>query len=386
MSAIERALGAFTDSGEIPGIVATAGTASGEIASVAVGARRLGEEAPMSLDTVFRIASMTKAVTSVAALQQVERGLVSLDEPIGRLVPELQQPMLIEGFDAEGNPRLRPSTRPITLRHLLSHTSGFAYDTWNPLLLRYVRSRGLKRPMDPATGAIDVPMVTEPGTRWEYSVSIDWAGRMVENLSGLQLEEYFQRHIFAPLGMRDTTYAPTPGMVERLATTHQRSLTGALAPRDPELPRPGERFFGGGGLFSTAPDYLKFLQALLRGGEGDHGRILSPETIQLANTNQIGDLDVNVMISTTPERSNDASLLPEMTNKWGLMYMLATADAVAGRSAGSGAWAGIANTYYWIDPRRDVAGVFMSQILPFADPTALRAFADFERAVYDELR
>jgi methyl acetate hydrolase len=379
---IDRLLSDAVTSARVPGVVALAADRSGTFYLGAFGKRSLADSAPMTLDTGFRIASMTKAVTGVAAMQCVERGSLSLDRPAGEIMPELVDPQVLEGFDADGNPRLRPARHKITLRHLLTHTAGYVYNVWNAKLNRYVELTGLPTVLSGKLASLNAPLAFEPGERWEYGINIDWTGRMVEAVSGRDLDAYMREHIFAPLGMRDTGFVPSAEQIERTAQTHARNQNGALEPI-PQTPRAKPEFFaGGGGLFSTGPDYMRFLRMLLNGGTLDGARVLKPETIALMAQNHIGDLNVQVLKSENPTVSNDAEFFPGMVKKWGLTWLINTEDVPGRRSAGSLAWAGLFNTYYWLDPTRQVTGVLLTQVLPFADPTVLRLLADFETEVY----
>jgi CubicO group peptidase (beta-lactamase class C family) len=379
---IDRLLKQAPTSGGVLGVVALAADRNGTFYQGAFGSRGLADGTPMTLDTVFRIASMTKAVTGVAAMQCVERGQLALDQPAGEIMPELADPQVLDGFDTDGKPRLRPARRKITLRQLLTHTAGFVYHIWNAELNRYVETTGAPTVLSGRLAALNMPLAFEPGERWEYGINIDWAGRMVEAASGQDLDAYMREHIFAPLGMHDTGFIADPEQTARTAQVHARKPDGSLEPIPPQPPVRAEFFAGGGALFSTGPDYLAFLQALLNGGDLDGARVLKPETIALMAQNHIGELNVRLLKSENPAMSNDAEFFPGMTKKWGLSWLINTEDVPGRRSAGSLAWAGLFNTYYWLDPRKQVTGVLLTQVLPFADATVLHLLDDFETAVY----
>jgi methyl acetate hydrolase len=379
---IDRLLKDAAISRSVSGVVALAADRNGICYQGAFGSRSLADGAPMTLDTVFRIASMTKAVTGVAAMQCVERGQLSLDQPAGEIMPELAAPRVLDGFDAGGKPRLRPARRKITLRQLLTHTAGFVYHVWNAELNRYVETTGVPTVLSGKLAALNVPLAFDPGERWEYGINIDWAGRMVEAVSGQDLDAYMREHIFTPLGMHDTGFMPDAEQIARTAQVHARNPDGSLEPVPPQPQTKSEFFAGGGGLSSTGSDYLAFLRMVLNGGTLDGARILKPETVALMAQNHIGDLNVRPLKSQSPTVSNDAEFFPGMTKKWGLSWLINTEDVPGRRSAGSLAWAGLFNTYYWLDARKQVTGVLLTQVLPFADATVLRLLDDFETAVY----
>jgi CubicO group peptidase (beta-lactamase class C family) len=379
---IDAVLSEAVDAGTVPGVVAMAATAAGPIYEGAFGVRRLGGREPMSRDTVFRIASMTKAITCVAAMQLVEQGKLQLDAPAPAIDPALAAPQVLAGFDPTGQPQLRPANRPITLKHLLTHTAGFCYEQWNPDLERCVAALGMPQMASGQLAALRMPLMFDPGERWEYGINIDWVGRLVEEASGQSLDAYFAEHITGPLGMADTGFAVSPEQRARQATVHQRAPDGALTPQPFETPIEREFLAGGGGLYSTAGDYLSLLQALLHQGKFNGIQILRPETVALMSENHVGELEAGVLKANWPHLTNDVDLFPGQKVRWGLGYMLTPEAGPNGRSAGSVTWGGIFNTYYWIDPAKQVAGVFMTQILPFADPATLAVYGAFERAVY----
>ena len=383
---IDAVLRRATEAGEVPGVVAVAATDKGVLYEGAFGTRDLAKGPEMTLDTIFRLASMTKAVTSVAAMQLVEQGKLQLDQPIGNILPELSAPQVLEGFDESGAPRLRPAKRPITLRLLLTHTAGFGYEFLNADLIRYVKVSGTPSTSTGKLASLRQPLVFDPGDRWEYGINIDWAGRAVETVSGQPLEVYFRDRIFAPLGMSDTDYAISSAQQSRLVGAHQRKPDGSLEPIPVTDPPWREFWSGGGGLYSTGRDYLVFLQMLMHQGAFNGVRLLRPETVALMGKNQIGDLNAGVAKTAMPQRSNDFDFFPGIPCKWGLGYMINTEPGPNGRSAGSVTWAGIYNTYYWLDPQKHVAGVILTQILPFADDRAVRLYGEFERGIYDALK
>lgn len=371
---------------KVAGVVGAAADSGGTIYDDAFGVRRLGSTARMTTDTVFRIASMTKAVTGAAAMQMVEQGKLDLDQPAGEILPFLANPKVLLGYDGKGNAVLRAARGVVTLRKLLTHTAGFVYDTWNEDMNRFATETGLPAARTGKLAALEAPLGFDPGERWEYGINIDIAGRMVEVASGLDLETYMRRYLFEPLGMPDTGFVLRPEWENRLAVVHSRGEDGSLTPL--ETPRPAENpefYAGGGGLFSTARDYLIFLQALMHGGQFNGARILRPETVALMGENHMGALNVLPMISHKPAMSNDVELFPGMDKKWGLSFLINTQDVPGRRSAGSLAWAGINNTYYWLDPKKKVAGVLMTQVLPFGDETVLGLLDRFEEAVYQNV-
>jgi methyl acetate hydrolase len=380
---IDEALAGAVERDEVPGVVAIAAGADGPLYEGSFGVRSLAAPAAMTRDTVFRIASMTKAITSVAALQLVEEGKLALDAPVPDIgEPALNAPQVLDGFDAAGRPLLRPARRPITLKHLLTHTAGFTYEQWNADMLRYVEMTGTPRVASGRLAALRRPLNFDPGERWEYGINIDWVGRLVEWASGKSLDVHLRERIFAPLGMNDTGFLPTPEQRARQAQVHQREADGRLVPQPFEPLQTPEFYGGGGALHATAGDYLSFLQMLLHGGSLYGARILKPETVGLMNRNHIGDLPAGVLKTTMPQLTNDVDFFPGAPLRWGLGYMLNLEPGPDGRSAGTLGWAGIFNSYFWLDPARRVAGVIMTQILPFADPAVLRLYGSFERGVY----
>jgi len=383
---IDAVLRRAAEAKEVPGVVGMAAFDKGIFYEGAFGTRDLAKGPAMTPDTIFRLASMTKAVTSVAAMQLVEQGRLQLDHPIGNVLPELSAPQVLEGFDDSGAPRLRPAKRPITLRLLLTHTAGFGYEFLNSDLIRFVKVSGTPSTSTGKLASLRQPLVFDPGDRWEYGINLDWVGRAIEAVSGEPLAVYFRDRIFAPLGMSDTDYVISTAQQARLVGAHQRKPDGSLEPIPVPDPPWREFWSGGGGLYSTGRDYLVFLQMLMHQGSFNGARLLRPETVALMGQNQIGDISAGVAKTAMPLRSNDFDFFPGIPCKWGLGYMINTQPGPNGRSAGSLTWAGIYNTYYWLDPQKRVAGIILTQLLPFADHQTLKLYGEFEAAVYGALK
>ncbi len=370
---ITEILHAAVTRGALPGAVALAVNREGTLFEAA---------AEIPPDTIFWLASMTKAIVSVAAMQLVEQGRLQLDAPVKEILPALAAPHVLEGFDPDGTPRLRPARTAMTLRHLLSHSAGYGYNFWNPALGRYLDQAGL--PPIPTTWdeAARTPLLFDPGTRWTYGINTDIVGLAVEAASGQTLDAYLRAHVLEPLGMHDTGFLLTPAQRTRLARMHRRDAGGRLRPIDWAVGA-GQGFAGGGGsLCGTAADYGRFLRMLLNGGTLEGVRLLGTDTVAEMGRNHIGDLPVHTLVTAMPKLTNDANLFPGMEQKWGLGFLLNSAPGPNGRSAGSLAWAGLANCYFWLDPAQGVAGCLMTQVLPFADAPAMEVFGAVERAVY----
>lgn len=364
---IDKKLKESVDAGDVHGVVAAAATDKGVIFEGAAGG--------LKLDSVIWIASMTKAITGAAAMQMVERGKLSLDAPAADVVPGIAEKQVLVGIEADGSIRMRPPARPITLRHLLTHTSGMGYDTWDGDIFRYVQVKG---PLKPASmEVLSTPLLFDPGDRWAYSIAIDWAGLMVEAVSGMKLDRYMKENIFEPLGMTNSGFKITPAMRPRKAAVHVRKEGGGFTATEHELNQNPEVFQGGGALYSTVGDYLKFTRALLMGG----APILQPETVKemFRNSMKEGVL-CRPLKSYIPARSTDMNFVDGM--KWGLTFMINPQAFPGRRSANSLTWGGLANSYFWIDPVKKVTGVWATQLLPFYDARAVAAFEDFERSVY----
>jgi CubicO group peptidase (beta-lactamase class C family) len=375
---IGEVLRTTVDDGQLVGVAATAWSRSEVIFEGAVGDAAPGRA--MQPDSIMFVASLTKAVTAAAVMQLVESGTLTLNQPVGELFPYLDEVQVLVGFDAEGNAILRAPTRRLTLLHLLTHTSGFGYSSTDGSLARYVKT--VPETVEGSQSAYELPLVFDPGERWEYGLGLNWAGRIVEEASGQRLDEYFNDHIFGPLGMPDTSFLPNPALRQRVAAIYQRT-EGALVPYPIDLPTEiPEMFDAGGGLYSTAVDFARFTRMLLGGGALNGVRVLEPSTVELMAQDHLDGLQVTGWSSFNPVVTNDVRLLEGQNPGWGLSFLRNSMATAEGRSPGSLFWGGIANCYYWIDLDAGITGVFATQVLPFYDAGALSSFASFERAVY----
>src|SRR3954451_3339703 len=377
-AAIDASLRSAVERKDVPGVVALITDRKGVTYEGAFGVADVSTGRPLAADSLFRIASMTKPVTSAALMQLVEQGRIGLDDSAEKYLPELAALEVLEKSDpAPGNYSDRPVTKKPTVRHFLTHTSGLAYPFTSAIW------RDLK-PRAGETYPFGGPLLFEPGERWHYSTSTDVVGRLVEVVSGQKLEDYFRQHIFTPLKMDDTSYNVPEAKGPRLVAQQQRAgerMDGAI---ELQKPQPGLTIaapVGGGGLASTADDYGRFMRMLLNGGTLDGVRVLKAETVALMGQNHIGAVSVPALKSAMP-RSADFTFIADGRDKWGLGFLI-TADQVPGkRSPGSLSWGGINNTFFWIDQTRGLAGVIMMQFLPFADAKALAVADTFERGAY----
>jgi methyl acetate hydrolase len=368
----------------VPGVVAVAGDRDRVLYEGAFGLLSVDGDAPVRQDTMIWIASMTKAIVSVAALQLIEQGSLDLEQTVEDVVPAFGELQVLEGFDGD-EPRLRPPARQAMIRHLLTHTSGLGYWFANADVLRYHQITGIPDPTAGRRALFEMPLVADPGTRWEYGISTDWLGQVVEAASGQDLATYCQEHIFSPLGMADATFQPTDEQGARMMPVHSRTPDGGLVPTPIEGPDEPEFWAGGHGVFATGADYLRFMRALLRGGELDGNRILRLETVELAFSDHLGGAVLpDVVRSAVPELSNDIQSLP-VSQGWGLGFHLVLEDIPGMRRAGTGDWAGLCNCYYWIDRATGVAGAILTQVLPFFDARIVETATHFEEAVYAEV-
>ncbi len=375
-----------TSSPRVPGVVAMITGRTGNIYEGAAGKRVMGQDAGMTLDSVFAIFSTTKAITGTAILQCVEDGKLDLDAPAKNYVPDIGKLQVIEGFDAAGKPRLRAPKRDVTTRMLMLHTAGFGYDFFNETYNRLAEQHGQPSVITASKAAINTPLLFDPGDRWEYGSNLDWCGQVVEAVRGKRLGDVMKERIFDPLGMNDTAFTMTPSMRQRLTRIHQREADGSLKPHlDLELPQDPEIHMGGHGLYATVGDYMRFIRMYLNDGAGEHGRVLKPETVRLATTNGLGDKKIKLLPGVISWLSNDAEFFPGLSKSWSLTFMVNDEQAPTGRPAGAIGWAGLANLFYWIDRQNGVGGFWATQILPFGDPVSFTGYMDFETAAYQSI-
>lgn len=370
--------------GAAPGVTAIVVNREGVLYEGAFGEREL-HGAAMTTDTVGKIFSMTKALTAAAAMQLVERGQLSLDAPAANVCAAIGEAKVLTGFDDNGDPITRAPATAVTLRQLLTHTSGYSYHMWDEACSRWLEATGSASIASQKKDALLQPLMFDPGTEWRYGIGIDWAGQLVEAVSGMSLGAYFDAQLTGPLGMADTHFDYSDSMFARAASMHARLPDGSFAPIPLEQHDQREFDEGGGGLKGTMRDYGRFIRMILNGGELDGERILKPETVKAMSTNQIGDLRVKAMRSCVPTISNDGEFFPGDPKSWGLSFQINERSGFTGRPAGTLMWAGLANSFYWIDPVNGVGGAYLSQILPFADAASTALFFELESAVYAEL-
>lgn len=371
-SAIAVLLDAAVSKGALHGVAAVVVDRNGQLFHHAAG--------EASERTLFRNASMTKAVATTAALQLVEQGRLSLDATVESILPEFGRLSVLDGFDGD-TPRLRPPASKATVRQLMTHSAGLGYFFLNEKLLRYHALTGEPNPLTGLKRSLMVPLVNDPGTAWEYGVNTDWLGLVVEKISGQRLASYLRQFVYGPLGMDDSTFTPDATQRERLLRVMQRQADGKLAPSALDLPPTSEWDAAGHGSYGTVQDYGRFVQAWLNDGAG----ILQPATVRMALQDHLGGVQLPALMkSTMPELSNDVPSLP-VPQSWGLGFHLTLADLPGMRSNGTGDWAGVFNSYYWIDRSKGIGGVLMTQLLPFFDMPVIETLMGFEMAVYQQV-
>ena len=379
MSDLITILNDAVTAGGVPFVVAMSGNSSGVTWSGAAGERVPGVAA--TEDTVFRIFSMTKAVGSTAAMILIDRGKLSPDTPVEEILPQFADIKILDGFDGD-TPRLRAPEIKATVRHLATHTSGFVYEFWNGDIPKYMEATGHLTILSGLKASLNYPLVFEPGERWDYGIGIDWLGQVVEAVDGRSIDAFCREEIFDPLGMPDTNFEVTDSMANRLAGIQARGEDGQFADFDIAPPSNPEFYGMGHALYSTAPDYMRFQRMFLNKGQLDGSRILSEAGVETMLANHIGDLRVGKLTTVAPPITADAEFFPGFEKTHSLGFMRMEEDVPEMRAAGSQAWAGVLNTHFWFDPARDVAGLIMTQTLPFVEPRFMELYEQFERAVY----
>jgi len=380
---IDEKLQAAVAAGAVPGVVAMAAGPDGVLYEGAAGKRSTAADDPITPDTMMRIASMTKMITTTAALQLIERGSLRLDAPVEEYRPEFADLPVLTGFDGD-TPQLRAPSVQATVQHLVTHTAGFGYWIWDADIDHYEQVTGIANVMPGTIDAFQAPMTSDPGTRFGYGINIDWLGLVIEAVSGQPLDAYVLEHITGPLGMANTTARMTAEQRANSTPIHVRGEDGAWAVTDVDWAQEPDYWGGGHFLYSTPRDYLRFQQMLLGCGTLGDVQVLERATVAAAFASQIGALEFPSAIPTAhPELSADVNLGPGL--KWGFGLLLNPVQQPGMRAAGSGSWAGLFNTHFWVDPASGVTGAIYSQTLPFADPPAFQLYADFEQALYASL-
>jgi methyl acetate hydrolase len=381
---IDRVLKDAVDAGAVPHVAAIAADADGVIYEAGFGPRVAGQDGEVTASTEFGIMSMTKMVVTVAALQLVEQGSLDLDAPVDTYRPEFAEVKVLEGFDGD-TPRLRAPASRATVRHLVTHTSGLGYWFWNEDIAKYEKVTGVPNVVPGRLSAFKAPMVADPGTRFVYGINTDWLGRVVEAVTGKGLDVAVKESITGPLRMDNTSFALTAEQTATRAAVHVKDESGNWFDAGDIVNRTDPDWWAGGhGLYSTPRDYVRFEQALLRGGELDGARILTTKMVDEAFRNQIGELDFPAeMPAPDPATSGPLNLGPGY--KWGYGLLLNTADLPGRRRAGTGAWAGLFNTHFWIDRTSGICASIYSNSLPFITPEALQLYLDYETALYAAL-
>lgn len=374
MNGFEEQLQATLRESGLPGIVCAAAGPDKLHDLTSVGHVDFGSSERMSLDTTFWIASITKLATAVAVLQLVERKQLRLEDEVADYLPYFRN------IEILAKPELVPATTRVTVQHLMTHTAGFGYESWSRPLAEHVQLQKLPAARSGLRRSLERPLLFQPGDMWNYGIGMDWAGLLVEHVAGCSLWKYLRVHVFEPLEMSSTGFAPRPGAIR--AALYARQADGSLASA-PNAANPHRDFdAGGAGLYATPRDVLRLLQSILRASKGSKEEVLRPQTVAEARRNQIGALEVRDLPTCVPERSMDLALFPGSKKTWSHFGLLHLEGQPGGRSAASVSWAGVANTYFWIDFEAGLAAVVFAQSLPFLDPSVLALLDRYERSLY----
>ena len=370
--------------GGVPGVVAVATDRNGNIYEGCSGVRSLGSEGAMTMDSVMAIFSTTKAITGTAIMQLVEEGLLSLNDPAKKYVPDIAAIEVLTGYNADGKAQTRPAARDITVLDLMTHTAGFCYEFFSHDDLKYRTEKEIPTVVSSTYASIRTVLLHDPGERWTYGVNIDWLGLIVERIRGKRLGAVFSERIFGPLGMSDVSFSLTDSMAQRRAVLHDRAQDGKLTPLpDLMLPQPPEMDMGGHGLYASVGEYAKFIRMFLNDGNGPHGRVLKAETVDAMSKNMLPPgVKSGGWITSIPSLSNAGEFDPGVEKTLALTFQRNEEACSSGRPAGSLMWAGLGNLFYWIDRKNGIGGYWGSQILPFQDAASYPGFVEFETAVY----
>jgi CubicO group peptidase (beta-lactamase class C family) len=382
-TAIDKVLQDAVDSGAVPHVAAIAANRDGIIYQGVAGPREAGQSDPVSVDTLFRIMSMTKMPCAVAALQQVEQGNLDLDAPVADYLPEFAKVQVLTGFDGD-TPILRPPARQATVKNLITHTAGFGYWFLSEQLVRWEKITGVPNVVAGSAASFTAPMLADPGEAFIYGINYDWLGKVIEAVTGVGLDVAIKQGITGPLGMDQTTFLMNGDQQPNSTPVHVKGEDGTWISIGEVLNQEPDYWAGGHGLYGPPSDYIKFERALLRGGELDGTRILRQDTVDAAFTNQIGELDFPAELPTA-DPASACTFIAGPGFKWGYGLLLNTADIPGMRRAWSGAWAGLCNTQFWIDRTAGVCASIYSNFLPFVTPEAVKLYNDFERGVYAAL-
>jgi methyl acetate hydrolase len=379
MNEFDRVIEGAVSRNDLPFAVAMVAGREGIRWSGAAGEANPGQ--PAGPDTVFKIFSMTKAVGSTAAMILMDRGLLSPDATVESILPEFADIRLLEAIGPEGAVLREPRVKA-TVRHLATHTSGLAYEVWNDKVGQYQEKTQSPSILSGLKSALYYPLQSEPGTQWHYGIGIDWLGQIVEKVDGRSIDKFCREEILEPLAMHDTHFEIDPSWAHRVAGLKIRGEDGQFTDLDFGPPRQPEFYGMGHALYATAPDYMRFLRMYLNGGELDGQRILGRATVEALLKSQTGSMHIPGLTTAAPAFSASVDFFPAQRKSHSMAFLRVDEDVPGMRSAGSQTWAGLLNTHYWFDPRSNVAGVLMTQSLPFAEPRFMKTYQDFEQAVY----
>ena len=366
---------------DIPGVSAAVVAKEESLYQGHFGFADLNQNKPIDDSSLFRIASMTKAVTSVCIFQLIEKGVISLDSPLKNFFPEVSEKKIIDGFDDEGNPIMSDPSNDITVGNLLTHTSGLAYEMWNENISTLVQKGELASMFSVTDDFLKAPLVFNPGTSWEYGIGIDWLGVLIEKLADCSLQEYMTLNVFEPLGMNSTSYDLDKTEHERMVNVYTRTGDGYEA-MPFSVPEKSAIYSGGGGLISNLKDYSQFLKVFLNSGQVNETKILSESSVNIMMKSLNEEIAMTKLPSQNSVLTKDMEFFPQVHKSLSPGFMINQTDADAGRLKHAAGWAGIFNSYFWIDKKNEIAGLILMQMLPFIDDGCVKTLQNFEKAVY----